>query len=161
MDHNICMKQTGPRFVIVNHSGNFFFKDFFCFPFFRVFSRLKTQFSGFSSRKTFLQRTYLNALLYKILQNIQSKKVLVCSMVFEGSPLNTLKHFSAKCFIIFFIKVPGKCIDYHFKFFLTIFFKFFFIKVIFYREAFKYLRYKNFSKTRFSDMKKLQKDTKI
>ena len=36
------------------------------------------------------------------LQNICSKQVLVCSMVFGGSPLNTLKVLLAKCFIIFY-----------------------------------------------------------
>ena len=43
------------------------------------------------------------------------KKVLVCSMVFGGGPLNTLKLFLDQMFYYFFNKVHEKCILYHFK----------------------------------------------
>ena len=82
-------------------------------------------------------------------------------MVFGGSPLNTLKLSLAK-FVLFFISVYGICIFYHFKTFLP--------KVCWSCQykwliIVRHLGYKKVflaehPKTRFSDIKKIQKSHK-
>ena len=50
---------------------------------------------------------FLHTLIKKKRKEIFSlKKVLVCSMLFGGRSLNTLKLFSEKCFIIFPVSAP-------------------------------------------------------
>ena len=83
---------------------------------------------------------FLGTQIQKIIKPL-TKTVLVCSMVFAGSPVNTLNLFFCQMFYYFFIKVHEKYIFYHFNFIKKKIVLVLPIKVILNSKAFKYLRY--------------------